>query len=62
MSNAFAILDVSDNEEEVPRKQQGKAPVDGKKATQATSNSKPKTAEKKVDRGILFGNIKFKYQ
>jgi len=54
MSNAFAILDVSDNEEEVPRKQQGgKTPADAKKTAQSSTTTKPKpAAEKKVDRVI----------
>lgn len=54
--NVFSVLDVSDNEEEQPRKQQSKGTADAKKtATAPATGNKPKPAtEKKAERGIFF--------
>lgn len=54
--NVFAVLDVSDNEEEQPRKQQSKGSADAKKATTAPAGANKAKAtatnEKKADRGL----------
>lgn len=50
--NAFAALDVSDNEDEVPRKQQNNKGSDVKKTTPSNGANKAATTEKKPERVI----------